>query len=194
MEEKTKRKIEEIIQEERGDADRKYPLFSSLHEGESVIREEIEEVSEVLDAIMETHNWIWKAVRANKSETVKSAAKTIARLSRELIAESVQVAAVAGKIVDSIERPEKRGSHCDLCVTDYDECPCNTCARDNPGAVTASDFGVAMAGNRSAAAARGWAIVGVEGIGKYYVIVCTDEVMKDINQYFEEWEDEVRCE
>ena len=131
MEKKTKRKIEEIIQEERDDADRKYPLFSSLHEGESVIREEIEEVSEVLDEIMETHNWIWKAVRANKSETVKSAAKTIARLSRELIAESVQVAAVAGKIVDSIDGPEKRGSHCDWCVAGYDECPCNTCARDN---------------------------------------------------------------
>lgn len=103
MEEKTKRKIEEIIQEERDDADRKYPLFSSLHEGESVIREAIEEVSEVLDEIMETHNWIWKAVRANKSETVKSAAKTIARLSRELIAESVQVAAAAGKIIDSMD-------------------------------------------------------------------------------------------
>lgn len=29
------------------------------------------------------------------------------------------------------------------------------------------------------------------GVGKYYVIVCTDEVMKDINQYFKEWEDEV---
>lgn len=109
MEEKTKRKIEEIIREERDDADRKYPLFSSLHEGESVIREEIEEVSEVLDEIMEAHNWIWKAVRANKSETVKSAAKTIAKLSRALIAESVQVAAMAGKIVDSIEREEDNG-------------------------------------------------------------------------------------
>ena len=108
MTDQTKIKIEEIIQEERGDADRKYPLFSSLHEGESVIREEIEEASEVLDEIMETHNWIWKAVRANKSETVKSAAKTIAKLSRELIAESVQVAAVAGKIVDSIEREEEK--------------------------------------------------------------------------------------
>lgn len=106
MTDQTKRKIEEIIQEERSDADRKYPLFSSLHEGESVMREEIEEVSEVLDEIMEAHNWIWKAVRANKSETVKSAAKTIAKLSRELIAESVQVAAVAGKIVDGIEREE----------------------------------------------------------------------------------------
>ena len=131
MEEKTKRKIEEVIQEERDDADRKHPLFSSLHEGESVIREEIEEVSEVLDEIMETHNWIWKAVRANKSETVKSAAKTIARLSRELIEESVQVAAVAGKIVESIDGLEKRGSHCDSCVSDFDECPCNTCTRDN---------------------------------------------------------------
>lgn len=131
MEKKTKRKIEEIIQEERGDADRKYPLFSSLHEGESVIREEIEEVSEVLDEIMEAHNWIWKATRANKNETVKSAAKTIAKLSRELIAESVQVAAVAGKIVDSINGPKKRGSHCALCVTHYDECPCITCARDD---------------------------------------------------------------
>lgn len=131
MEEKTKRKIEEIIQGERSDADRKYPLFSSLHEGESVIREEIEEVSEVLDEIMEAHNWIWKAVRANKSETVKSAAKTIAKLSRELIAESVQVAAVAGKIMDSINGPEKRGSHCALCVTHYEECPCITCARDD---------------------------------------------------------------
>lgn len=28
------------------------------------------------------------------------------------------------------------------------------------------------------------------GVGKYYVIVCTDEVMKDINQYFKEREDE----
>ena len=131
MTDQTKRKIEKIIQEERSDADRKYPLFSSLHEGESVMREEIEEVSEVLDEIMEAHNWIWKAVRANKSETVKSAAKTIAKLSRKLIAESVQVAAVAGKIVDSINRSEKRGSHCEKCVTDYEECPCNTCARDN---------------------------------------------------------------
>ena len=103
MTDQTKIKIEEIIREERDDADRKYPLFSSLHEGESVMREEIEEVSEVLDEIMETHNWIWKAVRANKNETVKSAAKTIAKLSRELIAESVQVAAVAGKIIDSVD-------------------------------------------------------------------------------------------
>lgn len=108
MTDQTKIKIEEIIQEERGDADRKYPLFSSLHEGESVMREEIEEVSEVLDEIMDAHNWIWKAVRANKSETVKSAAEIIAKLSRELIAESVQVAAVAGKIVDSIEREEEK--------------------------------------------------------------------------------------
>ena len=108
MTDQTKIKIEEIIQEERGDADRKYPLFSSLHEGESVIREDIEEVSEVLDEIMDAHNWIWKAVRANKSETVKSAAEIIAKLSRELIAESVQVAAMAGKIVDSIEKEEEK--------------------------------------------------------------------------------------
>ena len=131
MTDQTKIKIEEIIREERDDADRKYPLFSSLHEGESVMREEIEEVSEVLDEIMDAHNWIWKAVRANKSETVKSAAKIIAKLSRELITESVQVAAVAGKIVDSINGSEKRGSHCALCVTHYDECPCITCARDD---------------------------------------------------------------
>lgn len=25
----------------------------------------------------------------------------------------------------------KRGIHCEKCATDYDECPCNTCARDN---------------------------------------------------------------
>lgn len=39
MTDQTRRKIEEIIQEERSDADRKYPLFYSLHEGESVMRE-----------------------------------------------------------------------------------------------------------------------------------------------------------
>ena len=55
---------------------------------EEKTKRKIEEVSEVLDEIMETHNWIWKAVRAKRDskECSENDRKTIKRTDRGICA------------------------------------------------------------------------------------------------------------
>lgn len=95
--------IETLIQEERQKADEKYEkLFHSLHEGESVLREEIQEANEEEQAIWRLYKDLWQGVRSDNEIYVMEMASKIYHRAQNLIREAAQVAAMAEKLEDSI--------------------------------------------------------------------------------------------
>ena len=95
--------IETLIQEERRKADGKYEeFFHTLHEGESVLREEIQEANEEQQAIWRLYKDLWQGVRSDNEMYVMEMASKIYYKAQNLIREAAQVAAMAEKLEDSI--------------------------------------------------------------------------------------------
>lgn len=95
--------IKTLIQIEYKNANKKFPMFSSLHEGESVLREEIEEVGEYYKFIIKTYYELWHNVRANDIKAALEDVESIKNIAEYLIKEVAQVAAMCEKIKGSIE-------------------------------------------------------------------------------------------
>ena len=95
--------IETLIQEERQKADEKYEkFFRTLHEGESVLREEIQEANEEQQAIWRLYKALWQGVRSDNATYVMQMSRRIYYKAQNLIREAAQVAAMAEKLEDSI--------------------------------------------------------------------------------------------
>ena len=99
----------EMITNEKDYANSKYPLFHSMHEGNDVIREEINESKRELSRIKR----LWKAlcteIRYNDEETACYIAGEMREVSILAIQELTQVAAMAEKFIDSIKAGEDDG-------------------------------------------------------------------------------------
>lgn len=90
--------ISDLIRNARGKADEKHEkLFHSLHEGESVLREEIQETNEEQQAIWRLHKALWQAVRADNETRAAEISDRIYLKAQNLIREAAQVAAMAEK-------------------------------------------------------------------------------------------------
>lgn len=92
----------EMITKELARANEKHELFHSLHEGESVLREEVDESIDCLQEIVETMGDLWSAVRADDNNGALEAVSKVYTTSLFLIGEVAQVGAMAKKITDSI--------------------------------------------------------------------------------------------
>jgi len=92
----------DAIEEEYKRANKKYPMFRSEHEGESVIKEEIEEVKEALQGVDTYYDAMWDAIRNNRKDESVRCASGIETEAMELISEAIQVAAMAEKYVESL--------------------------------------------------------------------------------------------
>lgn len=92
-----------LIENERRKADEKYEkFFHTLHEGESVLREEIQETNEEQQAIWMLYKDLWQGVRADNEMYIMEMASKIYYKAQNLVREAAQVAAMAEKFEDSI--------------------------------------------------------------------------------------------
>ena len=79
-------------------ANENYPAFSSMHEGESVIREEMWEAQQETYACNDYVSDITHAVYHNDSSALLEASYNLEKHAIQLACEAVQVAAMAKKI------------------------------------------------------------------------------------------------
>ena len=85
-------------------ANKNYPLFTSDHEGIAVIEEEVFEANNALTEVYGAFNSlkIDMVFDDHSDEEKKTVANALQRAAQELACESIQIAAMAQKFVDSI--------------------------------------------------------------------------------------------
>ena len=88
-----------VSEVELKDANKIFPMFHSTHEGHSILLEEVEEARVEMDAIEMYIDDAWVLIKANQS--AESIMKRIKAKALLLAAESIQVAAMAQKFIDS---------------------------------------------------------------------------------------------
>ena len=93
--------VGELTDKEYARANEQYPAFASDHEGHDVMMEEIEEAEEELDRIRSIEIAMKYAVRRNDAEEVNKTAMAMYETAQKMAAESIQVAAMAQKIIES---------------------------------------------------------------------------------------------
>jgi len=93
------RKTTLLAEEELINANAKFPMFRSTHEGYAIIKEEIEETVYELEQINETFARSWHYIKQNCNVIDEMVA--IKQRAINLAAESIQVAAMAQKFIDS---------------------------------------------------------------------------------------------
>lgn len=89
-------KLPALVNEELAAANAVNGLFHSLHEGYAVLREEVEEASEALNAVKESLDMIWLGCRNNNPRWV--ALTEAERDALHLAGEAIQAAAMARKL------------------------------------------------------------------------------------------------
>ena len=96
-----KKIIHNLIEEEMAEANKLHPLFSSPHEAWAVIREEIEELHEEIVAIG-LQGDMWYRIREDcGTEEILKQLKAHAIYA---VQEGIQVAAMAAKALDSLNK------------------------------------------------------------------------------------------
>ena len=100
-----KQDVEKLVQKELESANQKFPMFRSDHEGYAVIKEEIEESEQALENTKVYLNLLWIGVKENLVH--ERNIKYLKRYAEDLACESIQVAAMAQKFIDSQKEREK---------------------------------------------------------------------------------------
>ena len=118
---RTSAAIEAVVNKELIEANKKYPHFSSLHEGYGVILEEVEETEAELQEVRKYLGYAWQMIKDNNTKLAISHVCRLKSAAKALMAEACQVAAMAQKILDSetarepmrlhTEHPEKAATH-----------------------------------------------------------------------------------
>jgi len=80
-------------------ANKKFPMFNSTHEGYAIIKEEIEETQYELEQINKVVARSWYYIKQNGNVIDEMVA--IKQCAINLAAESIQIAAMAQKFIDS---------------------------------------------------------------------------------------------
>lgn len=96
--------IEKLAEMEKQDANRKFPLFHSLHEGYAVLLEEVEEAREALNLAEGSLSMLWAHIRDNNAGRALELAGRVREHALDLAVEAVQAAAMAQKFIDSAEK------------------------------------------------------------------------------------------
>jgi multidrug resistance efflux pump len=97
--------IDKLIADELKRANEKFPLFASIREAESVLREEIEELEEEIQKIRSTYQRLWNSVRKDNNDYLSSFV-AIKKFTKQAIVEAIQVAAMCDKAL-MLYKPEK---------------------------------------------------------------------------------------
>lgn len=96
--------IEKLAEMEKQDANRKFPLFHSMHEGYAVLLEEVEEAQESLNLAEGSLSMLWTHIRDNNADRALEFAGRVREHALDLAVEAVQAAAMAQKFVDSARK------------------------------------------------------------------------------------------
>lgn len=96
--------VERLVKKELLEANKKFPLFHSPHEGAAVIKEEIEEAEEELREVKELYMFLWKCVKENNPVGCE---RGIYDHAIGLAVEAIQIAAMAQKFINSQKEREK---------------------------------------------------------------------------------------
>lgn len=93
--------VQNLMDEELGRANEKFPLFHSQHEGYAVILEEVEELEEELKSLKISLSKVWNCTKEdlecdNHIQYIKHKAKLLA-------AEAIQIGAMAQKFTNSFK-------------------------------------------------------------------------------------------
>lgn len=100
--------IEALIAEELARANTIHrDHFVSMHEGESVIREEIEEAEEELNYIRMLYKALWNQIKKRDDREAIDTAKTMKIYVMSAINELTQVAAMCDKFAESFKEGEQ---------------------------------------------------------------------------------------
>lgn len=83
--------------------------FASLHEGAAVLREEIEEATDEGNCVDYSFSCLWDAVKANDTVCIKVVLQDIYTHAILGASEMIQVAAMAMKILATLEQEGKDG-------------------------------------------------------------------------------------
>ena len=101
------RSIEPLVSEELARANEKFPQFASAHEAWAVIKEEVEEAAAELISVDGELSGVWVFTKVNGIGNCKNHLMRMKGYAINLSAEAIQVAAMAQKELDLLERMEK---------------------------------------------------------------------------------------
>ena len=87
------------VENELENANDKFPMFNSSHEGYAIILEEVEEAKCEMDMVTYDIQAAWELIKANK--TSLPMIKALKNRAILLAAEAIQVAAMCTKFIDS---------------------------------------------------------------------------------------------
>lgn len=96
-----KKDVENLVTKELKNALKNNPLFHSLHEGYAVILEEVDEVKTELKIIDTNIDGLWNCTKNDDRVFCLSRAQAIKSAAIRAAVESIQVAAMAQKFLDS---------------------------------------------------------------------------------------------
>ena len=104
----TEPKIESLVAEELAAANKVHDPFVSWHEAYAVMLEELDETSEELQRLDFTMSRFWTNIRANAADgALKCMAQTVKEEAVRVAAEAIQVAAMAQKAIDSLQKEKE---------------------------------------------------------------------------------------
>lgn len=94
--------VSSLVTSEKERSEKEYErFFHSAHEGYAIMKEEVEEAMHDTAGCERLMNDLWECVKKNNNGTAVMAAREIYRRASFLAMESIQVAAMAEKFVDS---------------------------------------------------------------------------------------------
>ena len=97
-------KLPDLVALELEAANKEHPPFHSLHEGFAVLREELDESDEALKLAIEESRTMWRAVKRDDAYDVRVFAFAVRRDALAAAAEAIQVAAMATKLIEFIDK------------------------------------------------------------------------------------------
>lgn len=95
--------IDRLAAEELERANKVHPFFNSDHEGESVIREEMEEAIDSMELVGQNYSKLWAAVKSDDKKTTCDCVKWMKFHAKYAAAELIQVVAMCDKFIASQE-------------------------------------------------------------------------------------------
>lgn len=97
--------VNELVFKELNNANEKFSLFTSEHQGYAVIKEEIEEVMDGMNLLLEIFSNAWSGIK--KNEPVFGQIRAVKEVAKNVATETIQVAAMCDKYNMSLaERKE----------------------------------------------------------------------------------------
>ena len=96
--------VEQAAKNELARANAIHPLFNSLHEAYGVLAEELDEATEALKLTEENFDMFFACVKKNNEKSVYTYLEAARNTALDCAAESIQVAAMAQKAIDSLRQ------------------------------------------------------------------------------------------